>query len=242
MRVLSVNSRGKYLTYFIFFYSNWHRTLPLSDHNVFTTMGSFFKPVFTPSTPAKPQHEPTPAPEETPLAAPEPVAPAWSTPVVPAPSPYDRTPYPQSFQSTAKNVLNADVAVKGFLKFTDDLLVDGIVEGEITSQGILTIGQNAHVTAEINTSSVIIHGKLHGNIQVTDRVELKATAEVIGDIKAATIAIEAGAVFVGRSEVGASSAPVLAPSSKSSSKKKESVIEEVKPEDVLMETMNLPVE
>ena len=103
----------------------------------------------------------------------------------------------------SKNVLNSDVEVVGSLKFTDNLLVDGYVDGNITSQGILTIGQNATVKAEINTSSVIIYGKLHGNINVTNSVEIKGTAEVVGDIKAASIAIEPGAIFIGRSDVGA---------------------------------------
>lgn len=168
-------------------------------------MGPAFKKIFSNGTPADNSVDTPSYPSqtaETPVSYPA-AAPAWEPPVA-APSAPAADPYSRPSYSSAKNVLNSDVAVKGSLKFTDDLLIDGIVEGEISSQGILTIGQNAHVTAEINTSSVVIHGKLHGNVNVTDRLELKATAELIGDVKAGTIAIEAGAVFVGRSEVGAS--------------------------------------
>lgn len=134
-------------------------------------------------------------------------------------SPMVEVPYAQPRTTVpAKNVLNSDVSVNGSLKFTDDLLIDGLVEGDISSQGTLTIGENAQVTAEIKTSSVIIHGKLHGNIYVTDRVEMKSTAEVIGDVRAASIAIEAGAVFIGRSEVGGAIPPVAGGEKKASRK------------------------
>ena len=107
-----------------------------------------------------------------------------------------------------RNVLNYDVSVVGTLRFTDDLLVDGSVEGEITSDGVLTVGANASIQAgeknkvAVRTQSAIIHGKVVGDIVVTDRVELAATAEVVGDVTAAKISIQEGAVFVGMCRVG----------------------------------------
>ena len=88
------------------------------------------------------------------------------------------------------------------------MVVDGKIEGEINSDGNLTVGENARIKAEIKTASVIVYGKVHGNLTATDRVELKASAEVVGDIKAKTLSIEAGAIFVGKSTVGT---PVQAP-------------------------------
>lgn len=126
------------------------------------------------------------------------------TPMAPI-APEPQAPSSPAYSVSGDNMLNADVEVKGKLKFTNNLLIDGIVEGEITSDGTLTVGQNARITASIKTNSVIIYGKVYGNINVNDRVELKKTAELVGDIKAATIAIEAGAIFIGRSEVGVSS-------------------------------------
>ncbi|GAA5495660.1 protein CcmA, bactofilin family [Rubritalea squalenifaciens DSM 18772] len=110
-------------------------------------------------------------------------------------------------------MLSSDVEIKGRVKFTNDLVVDGKIEGEIDSDGSLTVGENARVRAEIRTRSVVIYGKVHGNITVTDRVEIKANAELVGDIKAATLSIEAGAIFVGKSTVGAPSAGAATPSS-----------------------------
>jgi cytoskeletal protein CcmA (bactofilin family) len=112
--------------------------------------------------------------------------------------------------TNGRNVLSSDVEIKGKVKFTNDLVVDGLIEGEIYSDGSLTVGENARIKAEVHTRSVVVYGKVHGNITVTDRVELKANAELIGDIKAATISIEAGAIFVGKSTVGAPSTQVIA--------------------------------
>ena len=104
--------------------------------------------------------------------------------------------------AATRNVLSSDVEIKGSVKFTNDLVVDGKIEGEISSDGNLTVGENARIKAEVKTATVIVYGKVHGNLTATDRVELKASAEVVGDIKAKTLAIEAGAIFVGKSTVG----------------------------------------
>ncbi len=107
-----------------------------------------------------------------------------------------------------RNVLNYDVTVVGTLKFTDDLLVDGSVEGQITSDGVLTVGSNASIQAgdkdkvAVRTKSAIVQGKVTGDIVVTDRVVLAQGAEVLGDVTADKITIEEGAVFVGFCRVG----------------------------------------
>ena len=104
--------------------------------------------------------------------------------------------------AATRNVLSTDVELKGTVKFTNDLVVDGKIEGEIHSDGNLTVGENARIKAEIKTATVVVYGKVHGNLTATDRVELKSSAEVVGDIKAKTLSIEAGAIFVGKSTVG----------------------------------------
>lgn len=104
--------------------------------------------------------------------------------------------------AATRNILSTDVEIKGIVKFTNDLVVDGKIEGEIHSEGNLTVGENARIKAEIKTATVVVYGKVHGNITATDRVELKSSGEVVGDIKAKTLSIEAGAIFVGKSTVG----------------------------------------
>ena len=102
---------------------------------------------------------------------------------------------------TNRNHLSSDVEIKGSLKFQNDLVFDGKIEGEIQSNATLTVGKSANVQGEVKSKSVIIHGSVQGNIDAAERVELKATAQLIGDLRAGRIIIEDGATFVGKSEV-----------------------------------------
>ena len=100
-----------------------------------------------------------------------------------------------------RNILSSDVEIKGSVRFQNDLTLDGKLEGEITSPGVLTVGENAEIRGEIKTKSATVLGKVHGNITVAERCELKTRAQLIGDLKAARLQIEEGATFVGKSEV-----------------------------------------
>ncbi len=104
-------------------------------------------------------------------------------------------------ETTSKNILSSDVEIKGSLKFQNELTIDGKIEGEINSSGVLTVGENAEIKGEIKTKSVTVLGKVHGNITVEERCELKAHAVLHGDLKATRLVIEDGATFVGKSEV-----------------------------------------
>jgi len=157
-----------------------------------------------PGTPGAPA--PTPAPKP-----PRPPAPSPSAATAAPEQPVSYTaPGASSVSAGTRNILSTDVDIKGIVRFTNDLLVDGRIEGEIHSDGNLTVGENARLRAEIHTGSIFIHGKVHGNVTANERVELRAGSEVIGDIKAKTLFVEAGAVFVGKSEVGTPSIVVEA--------------------------------
>ena len=145
-----------------------------------------------------------PAPAPMPVAPPPPPAPAsvreraaaffQDKPRVP-----EKTPVMP--ENPNKNILSKDVEIKGNIKFTNELIIDGKIEGEISSDGILTVGENADIRGEIKTKSVTVLGKVNGNITVSERCELKARAHLVGDLKAARLVIEEGATFVGKSEV-----------------------------------------
>jgi cytoskeletal protein CcmA (bactofilin family) len=100
-----------------------------------------------------------------------------------------------------KDILSSDVEIKGSIKFQKELLIDGKVEGDINSDGVLTIGENADIHGEIKTKSITVYGKVHGNITVVERCELKSKCILQGDLKAARLIIEEGATFIGKSEV-----------------------------------------
>src|SRR6202030_1866234 len=104
-------------------------------------------------------------------------------------------------EHSGKDILSSDVEIKGSIKFQKELLIDGKVEGEINSEGVLTIGENADIRGEIKTKSITVFGKVQGNITVSERCELKSKCTLQGDLKAARLIIEEGATFIGKSEV-----------------------------------------
>ena len=112
----------------------------------------------------------------------------------------------------AKNVLANDVEIKGTIKFENELIFDGKVEGEILSEGTLVIGKNAEVRGEVKTKSVTVHGTVFGNITVTEKAELKSSSQLTGDLKATRIIIEEGATFIGKSEVTPNKSAMKQPS------------------------------
>jgi len=102
---------------------------------------------------------------------------------------------------TSKNVLASDVEIKGNLKFTGELTLDGKLEGEIQTDGILNLGDSAVVNGNINAQTVVVRGKVTGNIQAKEKIEIKTKAELFGDIRAAKLVVEEGVTFVGKTEV-----------------------------------------
>ena len=107
--------------------------------------------------------------------------------------------------SSAKNILANDVEITGTLKFENELIFDGKLDGEIISEGVLTLGKNSVIKGEVKTKAVTVHGTVNGNISVSERCELKASSQLNGDLKAMRIIIEEGATFIGKSEVTSSS-------------------------------------
>jgi cytoskeletal protein CcmA (bactofilin family) len=117
-------------------------------------------------------------------------------------------------EHSGKDILSSDVEIKGSIKFQKELLIDGKVEGEINSEGVLTIGENADIRGEIKTKSIVVFGKVQGNITVNERCELKSKCTLQGDLKAARLIIEEGATFVGKSEVTSGMSVTAAKSSR----------------------------
>ncbi len=98
-------------------------------------------------------------------------------------------------------VIGKSVQIRGEVKGSEDLVVDGHVEGTITLvESRLTIGPNAHVSANVSARDVVLVGQLNGNVTATGRVELRNGCNLIGDISSARLSIEENAVFRGKVE------------------------------------------
>ena len=100
-----------------------------------------------------------------------------------------------------ENMINSDVEIKGSLKFSNALRLDGKIEGQITSDGRFTLGSSGEVKGDIQVQHSVIEGKVNGNITAKDKVELKGNAQLYGDIKTSRLVIEEGVIFSGKCEV-----------------------------------------
>jgi cytoskeletal protein CcmA (bactofilin family) len=113
--------------------------------------------------------------------------------------------------------IGKSVQIFGEVKGSEDLIVDGTVEGTITlSESRLTVGPNARVQANVSARDVVILGALTGDINATGRVELRAGANLKGDIRAARLSVEENAVLSGKVELSGTERPAAAPSASSS--------------------------
>jgi cytoskeletal protein CcmA (bactofilin family) len=111
-------------------------------------------------------------------------------------------PVRETTRSSEIATIGKSVVVKGELSGSEDLVVDGEVEGSITLRGqSLTIGPNGRVRANIEARNVILHGRVDGDIHASDRVELRKSASLSGDITTARISIEDGAFFKGTIDI-----------------------------------------
>lgn len=107
-------------------------------------------------------------------------------------------------------VIGRSVDIRGEVKGSEDLLIEGHVEGTITlTAGRLTIGAHAHVTANVAASEAIVLGQLNGNIRASGRVELRKGCDLSGDIVSSRLSIEEGAVYRGKVDLVQSTAAAL---------------------------------
>ena len=97
--------------------------------------------------------------------------------------------------------IGKSVIIKGELSGSEDLYLDGEVEGNELHNHNLVLGPNGRVRANVFAKEVVIHGKVEGNVTGADKVELKKTAVLNGDINTQRIVIEDGAFFKGSIDI-----------------------------------------
>jgi len=94
--------------------------------------------------------------------------------------------------------IGQSIVFKGELTGDEDLEIDGQVEGTVhLTNNELTVGANGHLKAEVNAKSIVVIGRVKGNLTATERIEIQATGVVEGDIRAPRLLIQEGAVLNG---------------------------------------------
>ncbi len=100
-------------------------------------------------------------------------------------------------------VVGKSIVVKGELHGSEDVTIEGQVEGKITlQQHVLTVGTHGRIHADVLAKSVVVLGEVVGNIEATGTVSIRAEGTVDGDIKAPRVAITEGARFRGGIDMG----------------------------------------
>lgn len=110
--------------------------------------------------------------------------------------------------AATQSVISSEVEIIGTIKTSGSIQIEGRVEGEILSQGDVTIGKSGSVKGNLRVNSVTLAGTVQGNIEAKDRIALKSTARLLGDIKAKRLSVEDGVTFVGKSEVNPTGQPI----------------------------------
>ena len=104
--------------------------------------------------------------------------------------------------STKKNVLAEGIEIIGTIKFQNDMIIDGNVDGEIKSEsGTVTIGENARIKGDVRAGEVKMFGRVEGSI-LSERCELKANSKLEGDIITKSLKMEEGALLSGKMQTG----------------------------------------
>ncbi|MBP7829572.1 MAG: polymer-forming cytoskeletal protein [Kiritimatiellae bacterium] len=117
--------------------------------------------------------------------------------------------------SAAQSIIAAEAEITGTIKTSGSIRIDGKLDGELNCGGDAVIGKSATIKGNLTVNAVSIAGAITGNVTARDRIEMKSSARVMGDIKAKRLAVEDGVTFVGKSEVNPSgSAAVAAPAAR----------------------------
>lgn len=159
----------------------------------------------------------------------------FSTPVKRSDSSFGSDPTP-NFPPASSSRPNATIIAKGVrvegeFRSQGDVVIDGDVQGSISAAGILTVGPEATIKADIIADEARIAGVVDGNLQIKKQAVFSSSAKINGDITAERISVEAGAQLDGRIKIGAP-APVSAPASKIEEAVKEADDEEPKQESL----------
>lgn len=95
-------------------------------------------------------------------------------------------------------VIGSNVKLAGALRDTSDIIIFGVVEGEVGSERSVTIGESAEVNGPVAGATVSVSGLVKGSIEATERLEIHPSGRLFGDVTVGDLIIHSGATFVGK--------------------------------------------
>jgi cytoskeletal protein CcmA (bactofilin family) len=136
-------------------------------------------------------------PGTSPTSPSDPIRPQTPTPLSPEPAAQRPNPTPSS-STTEQATIGKSLTIKGEITGSEGLYIDGHVEGSVNLPGNrVVVGRNGQVSANISAREVVVLGKVNGNINASDRVDIRNEGSLTGDVVAQRISIEDGAYFKG---------------------------------------------
>lgn len=111
----------------------------------------------------------------------------------------------------AQTTISADVQITGTIKSSGPIRIDGKLDGDLVCAADAVIGRSAVIKGSLQVNTIIIEGTVQGNVTAKDKIDMKSTAKVHGDIVAKRLAVEDGVTFIGKSEVNPTGAAPAAP-------------------------------
>lgn len=110
-----------------------------------------------------------------------------------------------------KSFFSPGTRIEGTLEIEGEIKLQGQISGKVTGTGVVTVGEQANVRADVHGAAVIVKGVVRGEIHARDRLELHSTAQVRGLLKAPRVRIDEGALFEGECRMAAPEAPKSEP-------------------------------
>ena len=106
------------------------------------------------------------------------------------------------FVNGENTIIGEGTVIEGHMKATASTRIDGIINGDVTSDGVIIVGSRGTINGAVTASDLNISGVVNGNVSVTGKVELVAEGKLYGDVKTGCISIEETAFFQGSCSMG----------------------------------------
>jgi cytoskeletal protein CcmA (bactofilin family) len=116
---------------------------------------------------------------------------------------FDKRSAREAAPIVAETVLSNQIKLEGRLQSTSNIRFDGEMNGDLTTEGDLSVGEHGRVKGNVTGRNVVVGGTIQGNVNTTGRLEILATGKVFGDIVVGSLIIDEGGILRGKSAVHA---------------------------------------